>query len=142
MSRWRCSENQSPWRARCTALFVALCTAVAGCSDGPSFCTAESVPGIEVKVLDAETGHPAACGAVAWFVSGSWAEEMDASWGCTEPDTLQSPWLRGAHERAGNYSVLVLKDGYIPWSRSGIRVFEDECHVLTVRLEARLERSP
>ena len=81
-------------------------------------------------------------GAVAWLVSGSWSEEMDASWGCTEPDTLQSPWLRGAYERAGSYSVLVLKDGYVPWSRSGVRVFEDKCHVITVSLEARLERNP
>jgi len=141
MSRGRYSQNLSQWRTRCTALLMAFCTVVAGCSDGPFSCTAESVPGIEVKVLDAETGHPAACGAVAWLVSGSWSEEMDASWGCTEPDTLQSPWLRGAYERAGNYSVLVLKDGYIPWSRSGLRVFEDECHVHTIRLEARLERN-
>jgi hypothetical protein len=124
------------------ALWGVLSSHLAGCDDGQGFCTAQSVPGIAVKVLDADTGGAAACGATAWLVSDSWSERADSPWNCSAPDSLQSPWIEGAFERAGTYTVLVLKEGYAPWSRSGVRVSKDDCHVHTVSLEAHLVRAP
>ena len=63
-------------------------------------------------------------------------------WGCDMPDSLTLLILRGAYERSGVYTVLVLKDGYAPWSRDEIEVREDACHVLTVELKAMLVRNP
>ena len=114
------------------------CAYLAGCGDGPTACTADFRPGVSIKILDSETGLPAACDAEAWLISGSYSENISDSWRCSQPDSLQSPWLNGAHERPGIYTAIVLKDGYVPWFRSGVRVFEDNCHVHEVKLEARL----
>lgn len=141
------SADRARLRRRSLALVPAAAACVllglqaSGCSDGPVFCTAELVPGIAIKIVDAETGAAAACGASAWLVSGSWSELLDDAWNCSAPDSLQSPWIEGAFERAGSYTVLVLKDGYVPWSRTGVRVSGYDCHVQTVNLEARLVRS-
>jgi hypothetical protein len=44
-----------------------------------------------------------------------------------------------ALERAGLYDLAVTADGYKPWSRSGIPVTGDICHVVTVPITARLQ---
>jgi hypothetical protein len=44
-----------------------------------------------------------------------------------------------AYERAGTYTVTVEQQGYRPWSRSGVRVTKDECHVRGVSITARLQ---
>jgi hypothetical protein len=44
-----------------------------------------------------------------------------------------------AYERAGVYDLAVTADGYKPWSRSGITVTADICHVTTVPILARLQ---
>jgi hypothetical protein len=36
------------------------------------------------------------------------------------------------------YTVVVMKSGYQTWKRDGVRVDHDECHVLTVTLDANL----
>ena len=117
-----------------------LLVACSGCSDDGLFvCTAESVPGISVKILDAETSLPAACGATMWIESDGYAEKVESSFHhCNGPDSLLYPFFRGAHEREGNYTVLVLKDGYVPWIKTGVNVTGDRCHVRTVSLEANL----
>ena len=108
-----------------------------GCS-GVTSCTADSRPGIDLTVLDSETGEPAACGAVGWLISGSWSEKVEDTYYCATSDTATSSWLAGAYEREGVYSVLVLKEGYQPWARSGIVVGGDGCHVRTVHLVVEL----
>ena len=45
-----------------------------------------------------------------------------------------------AHEKEGTYTVTVRADGYAPWSKSGIEVKRDQCHVITVPVTARLVR--
>ena len=129
-------------RAGMAASCGLLCMPQAGCDDDGLFCTSESVPGIVVEVRDAATGAPAACGATAWLISGSWSEVRVADWGCDLPDSLQSPYLQGAYERRGVYTVLIIKDGYAPWSHSGIEVLGDRCHVRTVKLKAMLVGNP
>jgi hypothetical protein len=126
------------------SIFVPFWLLSAGCSedsDSP-VCTTEWVPGIVVTVLDAATGHPAACGAAVWILEGEYVEELEPRCLAGLPDSLQSPEVRGAHERAGVYTVFITKPGYRPWSLGPIVVTEDECHVHRVRLEARLELEP
>jgi hypothetical protein len=56
-------------------------------------------------------------------------------------DVPQNQYAAGlAHERAGVYTVTVRADGYAPWSKSGIDVTRDACHVRTVIVNARLVR--
>jgi hypothetical protein len=56
-------------------------------------------------------------------------------------DTRTQPLAAGlAYERAGTYTVTVRADGYAPWTKSGIEVTRDACHVITVRVDARLVR--
>jgi hypothetical protein len=56
-------------------------------------------------------------------------------------DTRQQPFAAGlAYEQAGTYTVTVRADGYAPWTKSGIEVTRDQCHVITVRVDARLVR--
>ena len=129
-------------QAPLTIAAALVCVMLAGCVEDGVVCTAEYVPGITIEVRDAATGAPAACGATAWFISGSWSEMSERWWGCDMPDSLSLPILRGAYERSGVYTVLVLKDGYAPWSRDEIEVREDACHVLTVELKAMLIRNP
>jgi hypothetical protein len=45
----------------------------------------------------------------------------------------------GAYEREGRYTIEVVAPGYKAWTRSNVRVREDECHVLTQEVEARLQ---
>jgi hypothetical protein len=44
-----------------------------------------------------------------------------------------------AYERQGTYAVTVEQQGYRTWSRSGVRVLREECHVRTVSITARLQ---
>ncbi len=111
-----------------------------GCDSGPMACTEELVPGVAIRVFDAESGLPAACGATGYLVSDSYSEELVSASTCSLPDSLQDPELRGAFERPGLYSVVLIKEGYRRWSRSGIIVRQGVCHVSEVKLEARLSR--
>ena len=80
------------------ALTAFLC---AGCDDGPTSCTADMVPGISIKVIDAETNLPAACVTTAWLISDSYSEEVTAEVGCDRPDSFQYAWLHGASPAIG-----------------------------------------
>ncbi len=136
--------NKSPLALAASALPILLLGLILVASSGcdlnePHFCTAESVPGISVKIYDAETSLPAACGATMWIEAGEYSEKVESDfYHCDGPDSLLSPFFSGAHEREGNYTVLILKDGYVPWIKNGVKVTGGQCHVRTVRLEAYL----
>jgi hypothetical protein len=120
---------------------VISCLLLHGCGTDPThICTGEFVPGICVSVIDATTGQPAACGATGWVIENGYSQAMDDQCQAGLPDSLQSAALCGAWERAGIYTVFIVKAGYQPWSRGRVVVRADECHVHTVALEARLER--
>ena len=138
--------SQAPRVARMFTPLLLLATALCSCDDSsphsPRPCTAEYVPGIEVMILDAETRLPAACGATVWLTDDGYLElAVDH---CVEgrPDSLQYPWIMGAYEREGVYTIVVTKAGYESWSMSSVQVTGDECHVHTQRLEAYLQRVP
>ena len=45
----------------------------------------------------------------------------------------------GAAERAGTYRITVSKAGYQTWTRTGVQVTADVCHVHPAQAEARLQ---
>ena len=94
-------------------------------------CTTQAVPGIMVQVLDSLTGAPAGRNARIIARAGTVADTANF----TEFD---GPYPL-AFERSGTYAVTVEQQGYRLWSRTGIRVTKDECHVRTVSLTARLQ---
>ncbi len=124
----------------CVVALLGLSVLLCGCSEAGGFCTASSEPGITLEVRDAETGLPATCGLNGWVISGSYSEVLTPNVNCDQPDSLQYPIVNGAHERAGVYTVLLIREGYKNWSQEGILVTEDRCHVNTVRIEVSLER--
>jgi hypothetical protein len=117
-----------------------LLVACSGCDlNEPHACSANSVAGISVKIYDAETSLPAACGATMWIEAGGYSEKVESDfYHCDGPDSTLHPTFRGAYEREGTYTVLVLKDGYVPWIETGVNVNGGRCHVSTVFLEANL----
>ncbi|MBE0567990.1 MAG: carboxypeptidase regulatory-like domain-containing protein [Krumholzibacteria bacterium] len=115
----------------------------AGCFDsgGPGDCPAQVLPALSLKVLDAETLLPAACGARVWAMDGDFVAELEPYCDGALPDSLQYPFVAGPEERAGTYTVLIAKDGYEPWSRAGIVVKDGVCNVETVNIEVLLVRA-
>lgn len=98
-------------------------------------CTAIAMPAIAVEVRDASTDAPVGPGARIVASSGRFADTVHV------PANSNYQGAYGlASERAGVYTVTVEQQGYQPWSRAGIRVVADECHVKTVSVIARLQR--
>lgn len=122
----------------CKEVSVAAFAAIAlfSCkNEGPSggrICTTEARAGIQVTIRDAATSAPAAQGAIA--------TAQDQSYTDTLQGFFDSLTVAGAYERPGVYTVVVKKAGYRDWRQTNILVTSDECHVITVTLDARLER--
>jgi hypothetical protein len=57
-----------------------------------------------------------------------------------QPDTLYFGPFDLAYERAGRYDLEIQAPTYRPWRLTGIRVTENECHVQTVPVQARLQK--
>ena len=119
------------------ALLIGLGTitgTVAACGQliGPT-CSAEAKPAIVVEVRDSLTNAAAGNGARVIARDGAFADTA----GTFAP--LEGPVLL-ALEREGTYTVTVEREGYRLWTRTGVRVTADECHVRTVSLTARLQR--
>ncbi len=108
---------------------------LSGCSlVDPVVCTTSVEPALIVEVRDAESGEPAALGAVAEVTDGEYKEELVLH-SVYDADLLI---FAGPPERAGNYHLTVIKSGYYTWERPGINVTRDECHVRTVQVRVDL----
>lgn len=113
-------------------LLVAL--VAAGACNWGAVCTDEARPGIRVTIVDAATGSPVEGDVTVIATEGSYT------------DTVNLPAADGprmallAFERAGTYRVEVQGPGYAAWLAPPVRVTEDDCHVRTVDLTARLEK--
>lgn len=119
---------------------VPIVLTLAGCDRfGPVACTADLRPGIEVEIRSAVTGSFLAQEASASATDGAYRDSLRLSRG--ELVSGQMLWIArsGAFERAGTYRIEVSAPGHVTWVREGVRVREDECHVLTVKLVARLQ---
>lgn len=111
-----------------TLLFTAGCDATE-----MVFCTTEARAGINVTVVDASSGIALASGSTLTLREGEWVETIVDAIGNALP---------GAWERAGTYDVTVARDGYQTWTRQGVTVTADECHVIPVTITASLEAVP
>ena len=111
------------------SLGLALLTS--GCKSPLVACDLNLVYGLTIVVTDSATGA---------FLGGpeTTVEVRDGSYVDTLPPFGPSEYS-GAGERPGTYSVKVQRGGYRVWQRNGIRVREDECHVINVQVQARLQ---
>jgi hypothetical protein len=118
----------------------------AGCSGLGYGCAASVSPAIIVVIKDAETGAPAAEGAVGTIRDGTYAETLQVyvTTSPTPPETIGTPLsLSGGVGRPGTYTVRVEKPGYQAWERMGVRARPAQCGVVsTVNLVADLQKSP
>ena len=117
----------------CSRLFVTAAIAVATGCDLPfgTGCDDILMPGLRMDVVDSVGGAGVAPAAGARVIAraGAYADTVP----------LQSSRVALAYERAGTFTVTVEHPGYLPWSRSGVRVRENECHVVPTELTARLQ---
>ena len=124
------------WRrfvVRGAAVIVVLVSSAAcyeGDPSGPIACTAQFVFGLTVTVRDQSTTLPKAEDATLTLREGAYVEVVMDSWDGTT--------LVGAGERPGTYAVTVEHPGYEVWTRAGVEITEDECHVIPVSITADL----
>ena len=97
-------------------------------------CTMQAVAALNVDAIDSATGAPATKGSSVVARSATYADS-------TQAPAPNDQFVSLAYEKAGTYTVTVTKPGYKPWSKSGVVVGRDECHVLPERVTAKLQRS-
>lgn len=100
---------------------------------GPNDCTQGIQYGLVVTVRDSATGIAAGNGATVVAQDGTYIDTLIF----IPTDSLV---FQGARERPGTYSIRITKNGYAPWTREGIVVRAGSCHVITVAIEALLQR--
>lgn len=113
---------------------VAL-VAASACKWG-ELCTLEARPGITVTIVDAATGSPVEGDVTVIATDGSYTETVNVP---VLAGGARVAWL--AEERGGRYRVEVQAPEYALWVAPFVRVTEDDCHVRTVDLTARLEKA-
>ena len=97
-------------------------------------CTMQAVAALNVDAIDSAQGTPATMGSSIVARSDTYADSTNGPAPANQPVGL-------AYEKAGTYTVTVTKPGYKPWSKQGIVVARDECHVIPQRITAKLRRS-
>lgn len=126
-----------PARSYCVVIFLLLL--ITSCKDNGTssrICTAEARVGIQVDIRDAVTRNPTAEGAKATAREGSFIDTLRTLPVVPPQGSLT---VYGVYERVGVYTVMITKPGYRDWVRSNVVVNKDECHVITVQLEALVE---
>lgn len=120
------------------ALVVVAGAACQKSATAPVYCTAEARPAITLTVVDSVTNQ-ATLFQNLWAVArdGTYKDSVAVSLGDVQKGSVTVPL---AYERAGVYTVSAKADGYQVWSKSGVTVTGDVCHVTTVALTARLAR--
>ena len=114
---------------------VLVATVAASACDGEGAslaCPAQANAGIAVSVQDSASGASAGRGARIIAKDGAFADTARATTAYDGPYGL-------AFERSGTYTVTVEQQGYRTWSRSGVLVSHDQCHVRTAAVTARLQ---
>ena len=118
---------------------ASLVLAAASCEYIGGPCTLEARAAIVVEIRHAFTGAPLADSAEVRVTEGSFLELLEL---CGVTGTLELVRRCGVYERTGTYEILVTRPGFEPWSRSGIPVMRDACHVRTATLGAALMPPP
>lgn len=101
-------------------------------------CTAIAVAGVNLTIVDSLTNAPAA-------FTGLWARAREGTYVDSTTFMLTNPSTGAvttalAYERKGTYVVTVKANGYQEWTKSGVTVTSDVCHVIPVQLTAKLVR--
>jgi hypothetical protein len=100
-------------------------------------CTEEARAGITLTIVDSLLGSIPLSNVVATVQDGEYADSAVVA---AYPDGTFDGLVPFAWERAGTYDVSARAAGYVPWTRAGVVVERDACHVVTVPLTARLAR--
>ena len=126
--------NREKGRGYFALILLALLTGCENSEDPveiPLLCTANLVHGVWVDVVDDLTGEPLSEGTSGRLFDGPYREEM--MW-------IGEATFVGAPERPGVYSVSIFNPRYRTWVASNVVVTADECHVMPIRLTARMVR--
>lgn len=100
-------------------------------------CTEEARPALMVGITDSLTGATSGfTGVTIRAIEGAYADSVVMP---MYPDQFNGP-VALAYERRGTYTVSVSASGYATWSKTGVVVDGDQCHVSTVSVTARLVR--
>jgi hypothetical protein len=115
-------------------LLLAAATLASGACQAPGAvaCTLEARAAVSVDVRDSVTNAAVGRGSRVIARDGAYADTAEITSAFDGPYGL-------AYERPGTYTVTVDQQGYRPWSRAGISVTKDECHVRGVSITARLQ---
>jgi hypothetical protein len=124
---------------RMLGVLILVAAVMRGCITDGVVCTDEFVFGLNITVVDSATADPPS-EATLLARSGTFTDSVGPrapfQWVANGPLVLI---LSTAGERAGLYSITVRSPGYRDWTRTGIRVTANECHVNPVNLTARLQ---
>ena len=96
-------------------------------------CTTEARFGMRAFLRDSVTGVAYAESAVVIAREGAFADTL-RNYGLTPNDSV---WL-GLAERPGTFRLDVTAQGYRPWSRNGLVVEDEGCHVRGIDVIVRL----
>jgi hypothetical protein len=124
---------------RMLGVVILAAAAMRNCIIDPVVCTANFKFGINITVVDSATAEPPS-EATLLATSGTFTDSVGPR--APVQTVANGPLvlvLSTAGERAGLYSVTVRSPGYRDWTRTGVRVTADECHVRSVSLTARLQ---
>ena len=104
----------------------------------PIACTEEARSAVSLSIVDSLSGKGDSLG-------GLWARAVDGAYRDSTANGFHHQQAGAvimalAYERPGTYAVTVHATGYQDWSKSGVVVGHDECHVITAQLTARLVR--
>lgn len=119
-------------------MVVLLAVTLVSCDGNPFIpfpCSDEYVYGLEIRLVDKETGGPTGLGAWATIVDGDY-EKVSL---CEDFGPLGVATLT-AGEREGFYDITIDAAGYKQWKRNRVLVSRNRCHVITTKITAELER--
>ena len=110
-------------------ILVSTLATLAGCSSAtaPRVCTALYAYGITVNVRDSASGASLG-GARGAVHDGAYVDSL-RPYASAGYDVSNVSQFSAAGERAGTYTVEVVRAGYRPFSLAGVVVTSDACHV-------------
>jgi hypothetical protein len=119
-----------------------LLTAVVAC--GPTAprngaCTSEGLSALVLRLEDSVTGAKFPFSdVVAVATDGAFRDSVRIAEITDAPPAPNIGGFGMVRERAGTYSVTVRATGYSPWTKSGVVVRADACHVIGETLAVKL----
>jgi len=118
---------------------VVAASAVSACVKEEPSCETVAVFGINITVSDSVTG-------ATFPFSNVFARAVDGTYrdSLFQREIINTfgapPKLNLAEERPGTYDVTVTADGYKTWTKTGVAVPKQGCHVVKQLLDARLAK--